>query len=70
MHGRRVLPQLQRVFDLLDDAGGSTKLSPALGRQFGADIELTIVDENRFYVTSPQGREIVELLVDIASRRS
>jgi S-DNA-T family DNA segregation ATPase FtsK/SpoIIIE len=56
------------VFDMLDDAGGSSKLNPQLCRQFGVDVELTIVDETRYYVTSPWGGEIVEAMVDIASR--
>ncbi|MFI6813790.1 FtsK/SpoIIIE domain-containing protein [Nonomuraea sp. NPDC050328] len=67
-HLRKMQAQMERVFDLLDDAGGSTKLSPGLCRQLGVDIELTIVDETRYYVTSPHGQEIVELMVDIASR--
>lgn len=67
-HLRRMQDQMERVFDMLDDAGGSTKLTPELCRQFGVDVELTIVDETRYYVTSPQGSEIVEVMVDVASR--
>ncbi|MEU4226230.1 hypothetical protein AB0F17_18180 [Nonomuraea sp. NPDC026600] len=67
-HLRRMQDQMERVFDMLDDAGGSTKLTPELCRQFGVDVELTVVDETRYYVTSPQGEEIVEVMVDIASR--
>lgn len=67
-HLRRMQAQMERVFDLLDEAGGSTKLTPALCRQFGIDVELTIVDETRYYVASPWGDEIVEVMVDIASR--
>ncbi|OUC99298.1 hypothetical protein [Streptosporangium minutum] len=67
-HLKRMQAQMESVFDLLDDAGGSTKLTPELCRRFGVDIELTIVDETRYYVTSPQGEEIVALMVDIASR--
>ncbi|MFJ2029409.1 hypothetical protein [Streptosporangium sp. NPDC087985] len=67
-HLKKMQAQMEHVFDLLDEAGGSTKLTPALCRQFGVDIELTIVDETRYYVTSPQGEEIVALMVDIASR--
>ncbi|MEU4235620.1 FtsK/SpoIIIE domain-containing protein [Nonomuraea sp. NPDC026600] len=67
-HLRRMQDQMERVFDLLDDAGGSSKLTPELCRQFGVDIELTIVDETRYYVASPFGAEIVDIMVDIASR--
>ncbi|MFD8563909.1 hypothetical protein ACFV1N_42130 [Streptosporangium canum] len=67
-HLKKMRDQMEHVFDLLDDAGGSTKLTPELCRQFGVDVELTVVDETRYYVTSPQGEEIVDLMVDIASR--
>lgn len=67
-HLKRMQAQMERVFDMLDEAGGSTKLTPELCRRFGVDVELTIVDETRYYVTSPQGGEIVEIMVDIASR--
>jgi S-DNA-T family DNA segregation ATPase FtsK/SpoIIIE len=67
-HLHRMQAQMERVFDMLDDAGGSSKLNPELCRQFGVDVELTIVDETRYYVTSPFGGEIVEAMVDIASR--
>ncbi|MCA2190472.1 hypothetical protein LDL05_36025, partial [Nonomuraea cavernae] len=67
-HLLRMQGQMERVFDLLDEAGGSTKLNPELCRQFGVDVELTIVDETRYYVTSQWGKEIVEAMVDIASR--
>lgn len=67
-HLHRMRDQMEHVFDLLDDAGGSTKLTPELCRRFGVDVELTIVDETRYYTTSPQGQEIVEVMVDIASR--
>ncbi|MCA2186962.1 hypothetical protein LDL05_18030, partial [Nonomuraea cavernae] len=67
-HLERMQAQMERVFDMLDDAGGSTKLTPELCRQFGVDVELTIVDETRYYVTSQWGKEIVEAMVDIASR--
>ncbi|WP_433252805.1 hypothetical protein ACQPYK_08465 [Streptosporangium sp. CA-135522] len=67
-HLKRMQAQMEHVFDLLDEAGGSTKLTPELCRQFDVDVELTVVDETRYYVTSPHGEEIVELMVDIASR--
>lgn len=67
-HLRKMQKQMEDVFDLLDDAGGSTKLTPELCRQFGVDVELTVVDETRYYVTSPQGQDIVDAMVDIASR--
>jgi S-DNA-T family DNA segregation ATPase FtsK/SpoIIIE len=67
-HLKNMQAQMERVFDMLDEAGGSTKLTPELCRQFGVDVELTVVDETRYYVTSPQGSEIVEVMVDIASR--
>ncbi|MGC5009725.1 FtsK/SpoIIIE domain-containing protein [Streptosporangium sp. DT93] len=67
-HLQRMQAQMERVFDLLDEAGGSTKLTPELCRQLGIDIELTVVDETRYYVASPQGPDIVDALVDIASR--
>ncbi|MFC4535679.1 hypothetical protein [Sphaerisporangium dianthi] len=67
-HLKRMQAQMERVFDMLDEAGGSAKLTPALCRQLGVDIELTVVDETRYYVTSPQGEEIVDAMVDIASR--
>ncbi|MFE3449604.1 hypothetical protein ACFXJ8_11780 [Nonomuraea sp. NPDC059194] len=67
-HLKRQQEQMEKVFDLLDEAGGSTKLTPALCRQFGVDVELTVVDETRYYVASPQGPEIVAAMVDIASR--
>ncbi|MFB9209562.1 FtsK/SpoIIIE domain-containing protein [Nonomuraea spiralis] len=67
-HLRKMQAQMERVFDMLDEAGGSTKLTPELCRQFGVDVELTVVDETRYYVTSPHGAEIVEAMVDIASR--
>jgi S-DNA-T family DNA segregation ATPase FtsK/SpoIIIE len=67
-HLQKMQAQMERVFDLLDQAGGSTKLTPELCRRFGVDVELTVVDETRYYVTSPWGEEIVEAAVDIASR--
>ncbi|MCG5220244.1 FtsK/SpoIIIE domain-containing protein [Streptosporangium soli] len=67
-HLRKMQDRMERVFDLLDNAGGASKLNPELCRQFGVDVELTIVDEMRYYVTSPQGPEIVEVAADIASR--
>lgn len=67
-HLQHMQDQMERVFDMLDEAGGSSKLTPELCRQFGVDIELTIIDETRYYVTSPWGKEIVEAAVDIASR--
>ncbi|MFC7382841.1 hypothetical protein [Sphaerisporangium rhizosphaerae] len=67
-HLKRMQARMEEVFDLLDAAGGSTKLTPELCRRFGVDVELTVVDETRYYVTSPQGDEIVEAMVDIASR--
>ncbi|TDE40482.1 hypothetical protein E1295_31785 [Nonomuraea mesophila] len=67
-HLHKMQAQMERVFDLLDDAGGSTKLTPELCRRFGVDVELTVVDETRYYVASPWGKEIVEAMVDIASR--
>jgi S-DNA-T family DNA segregation ATPase FtsK/SpoIIIE len=54
-HLLRMQAQMEKVFDLLDEAGGSTKLNPELCRQFGVDVELTIVDETRYYVSSPWG---------------
>ncbi|MBF8191643.1 hypothetical protein ITP53_39315 [Nonomuraea sp. K274] len=67
-HLQKMQAQMEAVFDMLDDAGGSTKLTPELCRRFGVDVELTVVDETRYYVTSPQGEEIVAAMVDIASR--
>lgn len=67
-HLYRMQAQMEKVFDMLDEAGGSSKLNPELCRRFGVDIELTIVDETRYYVTSPWGKEIVEVMVDLASR--
>ncbi|MDX3099686.1 P-loop NTPase family protein [Nonomuraea angiospora] len=67
-HLKRMQAQMERIFDLLDNAGGASKLNPELCRQFGVDVELTIVDEMRYYVTSPQGPEIVSIAADIASR--
>ncbi|GIH63990.1 FtsK/SpoIIIE domain-containing protein [Microbispora siamensis] len=67
-HLQEMQAQMERVFDLLDEHGGGTKLTPELCRRFGVDVELTVVDETRYYVTSPQGDEIVDAMVDIASR--
>ncbi|GIH22983.1 hypothetical protein Aph01nite_12930 [Acrocarpospora phusangensis] len=67
-HLRRMQDRMEQVFDMLDEAGGSSKLNPELCRQLGVDIELTIVDETRYYVTSPHGPEIVQAATDIASR--
>ncbi|GAA3808860.1 hypothetical protein GCM10022226_31380 [Sphaerisporangium flaviroseum] len=67
-HLKRMQAQMEHVFDLLDEGGGSTKLTPELCRRFGVDVEPTVVDETHYYVTSPQGEEIVEVMVDIASR--
>ncbi|MEU4405049.1 FtsK/SpoIIIE domain-containing protein [Streptosporangium sp. NPDC023963] len=67
-HLKKMRNEMERVFDLLDEAGGGSKLNPELCRQLGVDVELTVVDETRYYVTSPQGAEIVDLMVDIASR--
>lgn len=67
-HLKRMQEQMEAVFDMLDDAGGGSKLTPQLCRQFGVDVELTVVDETRYYVNSPQGSAIVEAMVDIASR--
>ncbi|MBG0818192.1 FtsK/SpoIIIE domain-containing protein [Planomonospora sp. ID82291] len=67
-HLHQMQAQMERVFDLLDENGGSTKLTPELCRKLGIDVELTIVDETRYYVSSPWGDEIVEAMVDIASR--
>ncbi|MFG2072929.1 FtsK/SpoIIIE domain-containing protein [Nonomuraea maritima] len=67
-HLHKMQAQMERVFDLLDEHGGSTKLTPELCRRFGVDVELTIVDETRYYVTSPEGKDIVAAMVDIASR--
>ncbi|MCC5582402.1 hypothetical protein IMZ11_43155, partial [Microtetraspora sp. AC03309] len=67
-HLRSMQDRMERVFDMLDEAGGASRLTPELCRQFGVDVELTIVDETRYYVASPQGAEIVAAMVDIASR--
>lgn len=67
-HLQKMQAQMERVFDMLDENGASTKLTPELCRRFGVDIELTIIDETRYYTTSPWGEEIVEAAVDIASR--
>ncbi|GIM62714.1 FtsK/SpoIIIE domain-containing protein [Planomonospora venezuelensis] len=67
-HLKKMQARMEHVFDLLDENGTSTKLTPELCRQFGVDVELTIVDETRYYVCSEYGKEIVELMVDIASR--
>ncbi|MFI6788608.1 FtsK/SpoIIIE domain-containing protein [Nonomuraea sp. NPDC050383] len=67
-HLKKMQDQMERVFDLLDENGGSTKLTPELCRRFGVDVELTVVDETRYYVSSPLGEEIVEAMVDIAAR--
>lgn len=60
--------EMERRFDLLDDAGAGTKLTPELCRALDVDVELTIVDETRYYVNGPLGDDIVDLMVDIASR--
>ncbi|MEW2518144.1 FtsK/SpoIIIE domain-containing protein [Actinacidiphila alni] len=67
-HLTRMVAEMERRFDLLDEAGAGTKLTPDLCRSLGVDIELTIVDETRYYVTGPIGDEITGLMVDIASR--
>jgi DNA segregation ATPase FtsK/SpoIIIE, S-DNA-T family len=67
-HLKKMQRQMERVFDLLDEAGAGTKLTPDLCRTLGVDVELTVVDETRYYVTSPLGDDIVDAMVDIASR--
>lgn len=67
-HLKRMVAEMERRFDLLDDAGAGTKLTPDLCRSLGVDVELTVVDETRYYVTGPLGDEITGLMVDIASR--
>ncbi|WP_101788631.1 FtsK/SpoIIIE domain-containing protein [Nonomuraea indica] len=67
-HLKKMQAQMERVFDMLDEVGGPTRLTPDLCRQLGIDVELTVVDETRYYVSSPWGEEIVEAMVDIASR--
>lgn len=67
-HLLKMVAEMERRFDLLDDAGAGTKLTPELCRALGVDVELTIVDETRYYVTGPIGDDIVDLMVDIASR--
>ncbi|MFI6334113.1 FtsK/SpoIIIE domain-containing protein [Streptomyces sp. NPDC050535] len=67
-HLKRMTDEMERRFDLLDQAGAGTKLTPDLCRSLGVDIELTVVDETRYYVTSDLGDEIVAAMVDIASR--
>ncbi|MFE6487540.1 hypothetical protein ACFVGN_32045, partial [Streptomyces sp. NPDC057757] len=67
-HLKRMTDEMERRFDLLEQAGAGTKLTPDLCRSLGIDVELTVVDETRYYVTSDQGDEIVAAMVDIASR--
>ncbi|KIF69263.1 hypothetical protein HY68_12765 [Streptomyces sp. AcH 505] len=67
-HLRKMQQQMEAVFDMLDEAGAGSKLTPDLCRSLQVDIELTVVDETRYYVTSPLGEEIVDVMVDIASR--
>lgn len=67
-HLHKMQKKMEAVFDMLDDAGAGSKLTPDLCRALGVDIELTVVDETRYYVTSPLGPEIVDAMVDIASR--
>lgn len=67
-HLEAMVREMERRFDLLDDAGAGTKLTPDLCRTLGVDVELTIVDETRYYVTGPIGDDITDLMVDIASR--
>lgn len=67
-HLERMVDEMERRFDLLDEAGAGTKLTPDLCRTLGVDVELTIVDETRYYVTGPIGDDITALMVDIASR--
>jgi S-DNA-T family DNA segregation ATPase FtsK/SpoIIIE len=67
-HLQAMVTQMERVFDLLDDAGAGTKLTPDLCRSLGVDVELTVVDETRFYLSGPLGDDITALMVDIASR--
>lgn len=67
-HLKRMQKKMEHVFDLLDEAGAGSKLTPDLCRSLGVDVELTVVDETRYYVTSPLGDEIVDAMVDIASR--
>lgn len=67
-HLKRMVAEMEHRFDLLDEAGAGTKLTPDLCRALGVDIELTIVDETRYYVTGPIGDDITDLMVDIASR--
>ncbi|MBG0830496.1 hypothetical protein HS041_22300 [Planomonospora sp. ID67723] len=67
-HLKKMQARMEQIFDMLDEVGGPTRLTPELCRQLGIDVELTVVDETRYYVSSPQGEEIVEAMVDIASR--
>jgi S-DNA-T family DNA segregation ATPase FtsK/SpoIIIE len=67
-HLEKQVAEMERRFDLLDEAGAGTKLTPDLCRTLGVDVELTIVDETRYYVTGPLGDDITGLMVDIASR--
>lgn len=67
-HLQRMVVEMERRFDLLDAAGAGTKLTPDLCRTLGVDIELTIVDETRYYLTGPLGDDITGLAVDISSR--
>jgi S-DNA-T family DNA segregation ATPase FtsK/SpoIIIE len=54
--------KMERIFDMLDDAGAGSKLTPDLCRTLGVDVELTVVDETRYYVTSLLGAEIVDAM--------
>lgn len=67
-HLKAMQRKMEDVFDQLDQAGAGSKLTPELCRALGVDVELTVVDETRYYVTSPIGDEIVDAMVDIASR--
>jgi S-DNA-T family DNA segregation ATPase FtsK/SpoIIIE len=67
-HLKTMQQKMEAVFDQLDQAGAGSKLTPELCRALGVDVELTVVDETRYYVTSPIGDDIVDAMVDIASR--
>lgn len=67
-HLKKMQKKMEDVFDMLDEAGAGSKLTPDLCRSLEVDVELTVVDETRYYVTSPIGDEIVDIMVDIASR--
>jgi S-DNA-T family DNA segregation ATPase FtsK/SpoIIIE len=67
-HLEAMVTEMERRFDLLDTAGAGTKLTPDLCRSLGVGVELTVIDETRYYLTGPLGDDITALAVDITSR--